>query len=347
VSTEGVNASADGGIAIGPPDGAYANSTANNILIDHGYAQPTVTASRLPEPNELTTSPSRLANIRVRRANNGSTLLQSPARAGHAARMRQIFEDAGRDHISPQPEQTVLYPQLPNVSRKASPTRECNREDEHCTSISSPIRRPESLCVSTSSFRMVQHKPQLNSPHISEQSSESWTDDSGYFIAGSRNRTFSLTVPPRDRINDWLTNVSECEWKTPATENKIESQPSNHPSPRSSPLRLTDNDPFSNSPELSQTPACDATVQDPFLDFDSTPHTTSLFKALPSRRLPIPSHTPTTTVTIRRHYSPTKESTLEDGGIQLSPLSPNVCIERGPTRYHSARTSPTKEQQAM
>jgi hypothetical protein len=32
-----------------------------------------------------------------------------------------------------------------------------------------------------------------------------------------------------------------------------------------------------------------------------------------------------------------KNEAIEEGGVQLSPLSPNVCIERGPSRYHSPR----------
>jgi hypothetical protein len=33
---------------------------------------------------------------------------------------------------------------------------------------------------------------------------------------------------------------------------------------------------------------------------------------------------------------------LEEGGIQPSPLSPNVCVERGPARYHSNRKPQTR-----
>ncbi|KAG9189676.1 hypothetical protein G6011_06544 [Alternaria panax] len=354
---DSVRASPDGGIAIGPSDGAYTSCITNNISTNHGYAQPIQVTSGLLKSNDLLDSPSKQANIRVRRANNAPALLQSPARAGHAARMRQIFEDAGRGHTSTQPEQTLLYPQLPNISRKASPTREHNRDEQHCAPTSSPTRRPKSLCVSTSSFRIVQHKPQLNSPHISEQSSESWSDDTGYFVAGSRNRTSSLTIPSRDRICDWLTSVSECELKTPTVGDEIEGQSGNFSSPLALPPKLTDVDVVNKSPEQSPTSACDTAIQDPFLDFDSDPRTPSLFKGLPARRFPaLSSSKPLTsqaqtqsaeTVTIHSRTSPAKRSILEDGGVQLSPLSPNVCIERGPTRYHSACTSPIKERRAV
>ncbi|KAF2643473.1 hypothetical protein P280DRAFT_478233 [Massarina eburnea CBS 473.64] len=47
---------------------------------------------------------------------------------------------------------------------------------------------------------------------------------------------------------------------------------------------------------------------------------------------------------LRNRHTPVPKDMQDrdDGGIQLSPLSPNVCIERGPSRYHSARNSPTK-----
>ncbi|RYN64413.1 hypothetical protein AA0117_g12496 [Alternaria alternata] len=354
---DSVKGSPDGGIALEPSDGAHTSLTTNDIFTDHGFAQPIRVASKLPGPDDSLSSPTKQANIRVRRANNGSALLQSPARAGHAARMRQIFEDASRDHISPQSGQSVLYPQLPNISRKASPTREYGGDEQHCTLTSPPIRPPESLCLSTSSSRMVQHKLQLKSPHISEQSSESWSDDSGYFIAGSRNRTFSLTGPPRDRINDWLTNVAESECNIPTVKDENECQHSSFSLLLPPPPKLTDIDLLHKSSEQSPTPTCDATIQDPFLDFDTNPRTPSLFKSLPARRFPNTSSSKplttqtqaqsTETVTVRSRNSPARQSIFEDGGVQLSPLSPNVCIERGPTRYHSARTSPIKERRAM
>ncbi|CAN9327191.1 unnamed protein product [Alternaria alternata] len=249
---DSVKGSPDGGIALEPSDGAHTSLTTNDIFTDHGFAQPIRLASKLPGPDDSLSSPTKQANIRVRRANNGSALLQSPARAGHAARMRQIFEDASRDHISPQTES------------------ECN----------TPTVKDENEC---------QHS------------------------------SFSSLLPP--------------------------------------PPKLTGIDLLHKSSEQSPTPTCDATIQDPFLDFDTNPRTPSLFKSLPARRFPNTSSSKplttqtqaqsTETVTVRSRNSPARQSIFEDGGVQLSPLSPNVCIERGPTRYHSARTSPIKERRAM
>jgi len=341
-------ASPDGGVALGPSHGAYSRSFTNDIFIDHGHT-PTVTASTLSRPGVVPPSPSRLANIRVRRANNGSTLVQSPARAGHAARMRQIFEDAGHDHQSPQLEQGVSYPQLPNISRKASPPVEHGRNEQYATLAISPVQRPESPYMSRASFRMVSHATQANSPRISEQSSEAWSDDSGYFIAGSRNRTASLTGPPRDRINDWLASTSLHEQETCGIEDVLDYQSTSH-LPRSSSWK----DVFSKDSTQSPHHISTTTIPDPFLEPDSTLRISPLFKALPPRLSRNQPHTPTqtqtpspTTVTIRPHQPAVNRPILEEGGIQLSPLSPNVCIERGPSRYHSTRTSPIKERRAL
>jgi hypothetical protein len=41
----------------------------------------------------------------------------------------------------------------------------------------------------------------------------------------------------------------------------------------------------------------------------------------------------------KTNTDPAEVQAVEEAGMQLSPLSPNVCIERGPSRYHSNRTS--------
>jgi hypothetical protein len=349
-------ASPDGGVVLEPTDGVYSQLTTSNIFINHSHTQTPATPSRLLAPDAFPTLPSRLANIRIRRANNGSALLQSPARAGHAARMRQIFEDAGRDHQSLLHEQGVFYPKLPNVSRKASPPPEHNRDGLHSTPTSSAVRRPESSCMPTSSFRIESHEPQVNSLRVSEQSSESWSDDSGYFIAGPRKRISNLTGPPQDRISDWLTSVSAQEQEICIIEDVLDRQSTSHPSPRSSPSRLSENNISNNNTPKSPHQFTTTTIQDPFLETDSSLRTSPLFKALPPQRLSVHQHTPnqaptqthsTATITIRSHQPSAKLSILKDGGIQLSPLSPNVCIERGPSRYHSGRTSPVKERRAL
>jgi hypothetical protein len=191
---------------------------------------------------------------------------------------------------------------------------------------SSPIRQPGSLCMSTSSFRIVPR--QLQVP-VSEQSSESWSDDSGYFIAGSRSRTFTHAVCPKERITDWLVSVSAPEYE----EGLVETKSSEY-----LPGAQSEHNDYSSSKAFDAPSACTGNykrcpplqvrTQDPFIQDVNTPSGPSLFS----------THMTDSTVIIRSHPSPTRRhpANLEEGGIQLSPLSPNVCIERGPARYHSA-----------
>ncbi|CAN9293970.1 unnamed protein product [Alternaria alternata] len=175
--------------------------------------------------------------------------------------------------------------------------------------------------------------------------------DGGIALEPSDGAHTSLTT------NDIFTDHAESECNTPTVKDENECQHSSFSLLLPPPPKLTDIDLLHKSSEQSPTPTCDATIQDPFLDFDANPRTPSLFKSLPARRFPNTSSSKplttqtqaqsTETVTVRSRNSPARQSIFEDGGVQLSPLSPNVCIERGPTRYHSARTSPIKERRAM
>ncbi|KNG47353.1 hypothetical protein TW65_05905 [Stemphylium lycopersici] len=200
--------SADGGIALWPSDFTCRHPSSSNNYTGHGNAQLTAATPRPSESIQILASPSRLANIRIRRSHHGSLLLRSPARAGHAARMRQIFEDASLKQQTPQVDRGALYPQLPNVSRRASPPIEHNGYAQNQSQRSPCIRRPESLRTSASSVRPIPRRTQVSFARASEQSSESWSDDSGYFVPRSRHRSSTLTFAPNDRIAEWLTGVS-------------------------------------------------------------------------------------------------------------------------------------------
>jgi hypothetical protein len=356
----------------GPTNGKQSNT---HILI----------AARSPSRQQRA-SPNKTANIRVRRSDYGTTLLQSPARAGYASRMRQLFEEAGRNHEF-QPTGNELYPQLANVSRKASPPP-----------IRSPLRgtvprgtmggsteyRLESLCLSTALPIAVPSKVEAQqiTHDLSERSSGSWSNDSGYLITQPLGRDCSFTVPPNERIYTWLLDVPDeqgdlakdgievdasleqpggginilqeiCE----TDEDGLLSASSNsETSPIQMPgLQSTLNDPFvcNNEGAHPQAPTRRAPHRiEPFatdiedhtrrnacevrkrLDFDhsAAPHTPTLQQRSHASPL-FPVHTPST----RSHA--TESQALEEGSIQLSPLSPNVCIERGPSRYHSPRRS--------
>ncbi|KAI1679527.1 hypothetical protein KJE20_10167 [Pyrenophora tritici-repentis] len=245
----------------------------------------------------------------------------------------------GRGNQTPQPNRDTLYPQLPNISRKASSPPEHNATGERQTP-HSPIRRPESLCMSTNSFRYRLH---AECTAVSEASSESWSDDSGYFIAGSRARSSSVAVPPVERISDWLLNVSpsEVEHTTEVAEHQIDSLT---PSPE--PLPWENHDDTLQSHTSHPKRATTSSPPDPFVEEDKHKlKRHSLFnsdkRVVLDNLIATPPHHSTVTIRSLSHnppISPQPTRTLldDDGGVQLSPLSPNVCIERGPARHHSA-----------
>jgi hypothetical protein len=151
-------------------------------------------------------SPTRTANIRVRRSNYGSKLLQSPARPGYASRMRQLFEDAGSDHQEQRKNIAILYPQLPNISRKAAPSLTNNTVVvQRANTQASSGYRPESLCLSTNLPVAVSS---ISAPHVSliHPSSGSWSDDSGYIVT-TRARSGGCTIEPTERVRNWLLEL--------------------------------------------------------------------------------------------------------------------------------------------
>jgi hypothetical protein len=302
-------------------------------------------------------SATRIANTRIRRSYHDSTLLQSPARPGHAARMRQIFEDASREHQTLQHNtDDTLYPQLPNISRKASPQEHSSRQYQHQPLRNSTLCRPESLCMATNSLQIVPQQAQMHRSPVSEDTSESWSDDLGYFVSGSLNQSSTLAVTPQERIAAWLTHVEDG---ADAGGNENGTRCDCGESPHVGPSEVDDGDDLTSTKSLSeqhmhisQTRTPIEHVPDPFLQ-DISSSNPFLFP-ITGQSMPLPPRTnilPDTasTVMIRAHRPCTIQRVVPDqGGIQLSPLSPNVCIERGPARYHSTRRhdhdqTPTKK----
>jgi hypothetical protein len=322
-------------------------------------------------------SPTKTANIRVRRSDYGTTLLQSPARAGYAHRMRQMFEEAGRNHES-QLTGNELYPQLANVSRKASPPP-----------IGSPIRSIvpraiirgsmeyclESLCLPAAFPTAVPLKDEAQPAiyDLSERSSGSWSNDSGYLITQPRSRDCSFTVPPNERIYAWLLDVPD-EAGDLANDNVETDAALEQSGGGVSLLRSTvDRDQDGLLTSQTHRPGLQSTLKDPFVcntearhpqapsqrdrqrsrvfATDVGDHTQRNASSEVCKRLDHDHDADVRTPTMQQHsYVPryrehtwsmqshaTESHILEEGSIQLSPLSPNVCVERGPSRYHSPR----------
>ncbi|KAH7078375.1 hypothetical protein FB567DRAFT_134519 [Paraphoma chrysanthemicola] len=284
--------------------------------------------------------------------------------------MRQIFEDAGDEQHMSHTIPTGLYPQLPNISRKAS----ASPVKTTCLDLTcSPSYRQESLCLSTNLLVGVAPHGvgQASLPHLSERSSGSWSDDSGYIITTSRGIRRSVFPPLKEQIYSWLAGISDpedlavdddhaldltaCPVSDSLTGDCEVSSSFSAAREREDEVTLT----LRTAAVMSST----SMAEDPFLINDDIPDTLSatfiseanqmvddMTSDAPNRlatncigeictgrqddneRPPqeLTSHTKTNT-------RPVDVQATEEEEVQLSPLSPNVCIERGPTRYHSNR----------
>jgi hypothetical protein len=307
-------------------------------------------------------SPTRTANTRVRRSNYCSKLLQSPARPGYASRMRQLFEDAGSDNQEQRKNIAILYPQLPNISRKAAPAPTNNTVVvQQANTQASPRYCPESLCLSTN--LPVAVSP-IGAPHVSliHPSSGSWSDDSGYVVT-TRARSGSCTIEPTERVRTWLLelpNPDEDAGTVDTTEEEqlamihfqqpdeevatLDGLSQEEDAKSSSSMRgpfVCDHDALSCLEELGNrsvterigyrvlrniSDVCKPLNLDHLIQIDK-PTLIDAVSTSPKDR---------GDVRVTREWCNENEA-LEEGGVQLSPLSPNVCIERGPSQYHSPR----------
>ena len=145
-------------------------------------------------------SPIRVANTSARRCVR-PTLLQSPARLGHSACIRRIFDSEQQQSLDLTWTQRVLNPTLANVPRHVStmthgpvckPTRHEREESEEQ---SSSLHKNGTLTNSPANIHLI--------PQTLDCSSDSWSDDSGYLNVESCSSA-DRADSPTARICDWL-----------------------------------------------------------------------------------------------------------------------------------------------
>jgi hypothetical protein len=332
------------------------------------------------------------ANIRVRRSRRDSTLLQSPARAGHASRMRQIFENAARDQVELQSTSSSLYPQLANVSRKASPppiTYPVKRETrQQSITHDLPIYRMESLYLSTdpTSAAALTGEACASPEQPSEHPSGSWSDDTGYIVTvDSRIRDSSFALATNEQVHAWLRDLPD--WKELDVDENRQTvsvflmqnsngvsylddrdevptfsgdQKSGHGSLPSHPISFSISDKGSLMLSRSDTQGPDTAFNMPEHGYSrqvSSDCSQLCFNDFNEVRTPPPQVHPSTSLQYHNYLpdvrkGPSNLKTLDEGDMQVSPLSPNVCIERGPARHHSNRkprgiTTPRRDSPAI
>lgn len=349
------------------PDGA--TSPDGGINLRSCEPSPVSTSTGFPRLSTAQpTSPTVIANTRVRRSEYGSFLLQSPARAGHATQMRRIFKDANHTFHGSQQPRSKLYPQLPNISRKASPPPVRDLASLGTSVCRSPKYRPESLCLSTKLLSTASQRGvlQVSQGNQSEASAGSWSNDSGYIVTGSRDRRSEPTIPSKDRILDWICGISEGEADVNCE--------NSHEEVSVTIVQQCEEEEREASlvwPHRKHAhplvPQGQSKIDDPFLSHSRENNTITSSQIGSGRRSPtslmlnhcVPSHFSDTCRTLdfdshKENNQPLPEAKteattplqysvkttpidyqdLEEGGIQLSP---NVCVERGPSRHHSPR----------
>jgi hypothetical protein len=346
------------------------------------HANSPISASGKEVSTRLLGSPAGAANIRVRRSNPGKALLQSPARAGYTSRMRQIFEDASHGQSELQGNSAQLYPQLSNISRTAAPvvTERLGkggldpRNDTH----RSHNYRPEPLCLSTALLSVVTptNKTVTDCQRASQCSPGSWSDDSGYIITETRDHKRSPAVPLQQMVQEWLYSFPDqgcenftsgggknaqqlssiiveqdyeaydvfggrCQMMYTETSSMLNAR-SHAKLSMAGPSSALD-DPFAISANRGGGIISPCMV--------GRGHHGRMPKSIIATKAHQAYARSLEGITDRsgelNHDSEQKKSgaeadEAEDGDTQLSPLSPNVCIERGPSRYHSNRKFPNE-----
>ncbi|ORY08740.1 hypothetical protein BCR34DRAFT_389907 [Clohesyomyces aquaticus] len=282
----------------------------------------------------------RLANVGVRRSRH-SSLLESPARAGHSSQMRRMFEKANLGNTLPSNNGVVLYPQLPNISRECSPVA---RFEAHRKS-----RGP--LLPRSGPNSGAETPEQLHSPAVSEHSSESWSGDSDYLVTEHHVSHASPDSASHPFIDDWLSTLSDGDRSSQGSAFRL-------PFGIASPVDENNTEDVSCHSHVHSTPSSVAMSQLSISGPSSRESrrrvsdrclTSSEFRrrqcadmaALQDRSKRLCPQTPpsgrATQSKPREVCTPRQSADLDDGSVELSTLSANVCVERGPTRRHSVR----------
>lgn len=262
--------------------------------------------------------PVHSANASARRCIE-TALTQSPARSGHSTCMRKIFDGPLRPLAPRQAHQDAVYPSLPNVSRQLS------RLTRHRESRNAPCRlqwsdRPldqDDSCMPTSSFP--------------RSLSEPWSEDSIYLSTESLHASPSNATRD-DRVRDWLltAETSDIDIRAETAENLdmhlngpllrdcAAVEPNNIIPGKAKTLRsdLTAGRPQTRR-QVSDT--CET------LEIDQSPtkqpHATIKAFRRSRNSTATPAHVYIT--------SPQAQASPRRKVIELKPLSPNVCTNRG------------------
>jgi hypothetical protein len=278
-------------------------------------------------------SPVQTANVSARRCVR-PTLSQSPARSGHSTCMRKIFDDPLRPLALRQRHHDVIYPPLPNVSSHLQLSG--NRLRGH-VSASSLHRLPPQERQSG------RDQPRVLARSASRSPSESWSDASIYVEAETVHASPGLAASPYDQVQDWLSTMIYDGDIGPSNKTAgVVDGHLNRPMVRDG-TSIMHNNIISNETGTFKNdgavylPCSQRQIFDTCKTFDfDQPPPSQAHKTVGS---PIRFRSADARATYV-HVTPIrtrKSSCREDP--ELSPLSPNVCTERGPSEYRRPCTA--------
>jgi hypothetical protein len=162
-------------------------------------------------------SPSHVANTSARRC-VGPILSQSPARLGHSACIRQVFDSKHQQHLDVRQIQDIMYPHLADVSRQISPAREQGTTN-FLTGRNRHQSRGQSSSLHTDATVIGLPATPPLAAKDAEPCSEPRSDDSKYLNADLPCISTGLSESPNTRIRDWLS--ATCDGDPGVTANDV------------------------------------------------------------------------------------------------------------------------------
>lgn len=270
-------------------------------------------------------APIHTANASARRC-TGPAFSQSPARSGHSACMRKIFDESLRP-LTLHRHQNVLYPPLPNISRQLRPLGTRDEGNDALPRVHQSQPR---------AYQPDQDESRVSSRSASRSSSESWSEDLIYLEAERLHASPGLTASPDERVRDWLSATATDSHRDVEAMTRMREDPDMHyngqvPNDRTV-VKCKSVTSDKTDMSINKITACLPHSQ---RQISGTCRTFDFDQGLATQ-----AHT--TVAAFTRSCNATaasacSQATLPQAGTpsrcdtpKLGPLSPNVCTERGP-----------------
>lgn len=262
--------------------------------------------------------------------------------------MRQIFNCLGSEQHEP----SIAYPSLPKVSRFAELPDIQRATLEGLTSHGSSQAETQSFQIQDDAVveNLQSIEPCTSCGTAPSFSSERWSGDSSYLVADSQGISMGPTEPPSGSVLEWLSRVSNLRSEEIVDRHDGDEHFHHDQTVSGSVTPEIFNEASytcksnGNGAQHVSTPQMHRDITGMHGELDSSQLQAQQVRRSVYRSRPDFDDRPSSQ-TMTAIVSPTSPSedhvTKECDRSGLSPLSPNVCIERGPYRYHGDRNRGT------